>query len=126
MNWFLFSSACLAFILGIIHSILGEKLIFRSLGKQRLVSAEDDRVLRKKHINTLWSTWHLITLFGWSLGAILLLMAWFPEPAQWESYIRWILISNFLISTVFWLYGTRGQHPAWVVFLLIAILLGLA
>ncbi|WP_395376352.1 hypothetical protein [Marinicella sp. W31] len=126
MNEWFFIAGCLALVLGIVHSILGEKLIFRSLGKQRLVSSEDDRVLRKKHIRTLWSSWHLLTLFGWSFAAIMLMMAWVADTTLWPLYMRWILMSTFLISTVFWIFGTRGRHPAWIIFLLITVLIGLA
>ena len=126
MNWFYFISACLAFVLGIVHSVLGNILIFRRLGVKNVISAEGDRILRKEHIRTLWASWHLLTLFGWALSAILFTMAWVSAPELLGFYIRWVLITAFLVSAVFWVYGTRGRHPAWVILLLIAIILWLA
>ena len=126
MNWFLFFASCLAFFLGIAHSFLGEKLIFRNLSMRRLVSSEDDRVLRKRHIRTLWSSWHLLTLLGWGFAAILWMMAWIEDSELWPFYMRWILVVTFLLSAVFWVFATRGKHPAWIVLLLIALLIGLA
>ena len=123
MNVYLVSAGLLSIALGLAHSILGEMLIFRRLRADRLTSPAGPPLLTKRHVAVLWSTWHLLTLLGWGIGAVLIWLAWQTPPIASLSTISTILSATFLISGVFWLYGTRGRHPAWIVFLLISGLL---
>lgn len=126
MNTYFLLAACLTFILGVIHSVLGEILIFRHLRKAAPVPSGDRSVLKERHIRSLWSSWHLVTLFGWSLATILLWLSW-PASADGSlAFIKDAMTLTFLLAAVFWLYGTRGRHPAWIAFLVIAALAWLA
>lgn len=122
MNVYLLTSGCLAIVLGIIHSILGEFLIFRHLRESELFSDDGNTKLKKRYLNTLWSTWHLVTLFGWGFGAILILLS-FSELAE-KSLKDLLLVVGitFFVSSIYWLFGTKGKHPAWVVLAIIALM----
>jgi len=120
MNTLLLTSGFLALLLGIVHSVLGEKLIFKRLRTIDLTLSSGDQAISPRHLNTLWSTWHLVTLFGFGLGATLLVLSSIPsDPIDLVSKAISI---TFLVSTVFWVVGTKGKHPAWLIFLVIAVL----
>lgn len=113
MNTYYLCAAILAFLLGLAHSLLGELLIFRTL---RLRNAQL-KWLSPRHLAALWSTWHLVTVLGWTLAAALLWMAFPPHRIATLG----LILSVFLAAcALFWLAGTKGKHPAWIVFLLMA------
>ncbi len=41
MNWYYVAAGCLAIVLGLVHSVRGEVLIFRQLGAGGPVSSQD-------------------------------------------------------------------------------------
>lgn len=99
----------LAVLLAIVHSLLGEMLIFRRL------SAEPDKNagLSLHQIAVLRGTWHLLSLFGCSFAAILFMLALDAPPAT--GLMVQGLAATFLVSGLYWLWATRGRHPAWIV-----------
>ncbi len=111
-------SSIMLILLGIIHSFLGERLIFRGL-LSRLMQPERP-VLSAHKVRVLRSAWHLVTLLGVGLGAVLLAVA-IPAFGNVASTARIIAITT-LICALYWGVGTRGRHPAWIVFLLVAAL----
>ncbi|CAN5486219.1 hypothetical protein BH10BDE1_BH10BDE1_25090 [soil metagenome] len=125
MVLFNFVAIALIAFLGIAHSALGEVLIFRHLRKNGQWIDLGISGLKIRQIRALWSTWHLITLFGWSLGGVLLVNTapMISTDAEIKRIVVDVLATTFSVSTVFWLIGTKGKHPAWIVFLAISILL---
>ncbi|MEW8437118.1 MAG: hypothetical protein AB2689_03085 [Candidatus Thiodiazotropha taylori] len=115
MNKYLFIAGAIAIILGMAHSILGEILIFRHLRKFDEIANIRNLNLKNRHFRTLWSTWHLVTLFGWGLGAILLMMSIQKFTENDYSAVITVISNTFLISSIFWAFGTKGKHPAWIV-----------
>jgi len=108
MNRYYLLAAALSVLLGLAHSLLGEWLIFRGRAHE---TGRKARAVR--------STWHLATLFGWGLAG---LFVWMAFPGREVTGLGY-LISGFLcLVAVFWLIGTRGRHPAWIVFLGVALL----
>ena len=125
MNYLLFLSAILAIALGIIHSILGERLIFKQLRNAQ----KSDRYPEKlaiRQLQALWSTWHLVTLFGWAVAGILICFASPISPTAQLDGARLMITVLFSVSTLVWIIGTRGKHPAWIIFLTLALLTYLA
>ena len=119
---YLLIAGCLAIVLGIIHSILGEYLIFRHLRESNVFSDDGKSKLQKRYLSTLWSTWHLVTLFGWGFGASLIVLS-FPElPEKAINDLLLVVGATFFISSIYWLFGTKGKHPAWVVLAIIALM----
>jgi hypothetical protein len=99
----------LAAMLAVAHSLLGEILIFRRL------STEPDKNagLSLHQIAVLRGTWHLLSLFGCGFAAVLLMLALGPPPATGPMVQS--LAATFLVSGLYWLWATRGRHPAWIV-----------
>lgn len=124
MILYLLIAGVLALILGVVHSVLGEKLIFKRLRSIDLTLVSGSQAISPQHLRTIWSTWHLISIFGYGLGAILLILSLSPNDAI--DLISKAVELTFLVSAIFWLIGTRGRHPAWFVFLMIALLSWLA
>ena len=126
MNNYLFAAGVLAILLGIVHSALGEVLVFRKLRvKNTLTWISDINVLPLRAIRILWASWHIVTLFGFSFGAILISFSFAVEYSIDTDFIlNSIAISTFL-SALIVLLGTRAKHPGWSVLLGICVLIGL-
>lgn len=121
MNLYLAAAGGLSILLGLAHTIIGEYLIFRRL-RSKAATASTPDMLPVRHLAALWSSWHLLTLLAGGIGSVLIWMAGQP-PAANLAVLKAILAATFLASAVFWILGTRGRHPAWLVFLTIAILI---
>ncbi len=116
----------LCFILGIVHSILGEFLIFKNKrNKGSLVPTISSEGLKERHLRILWATWHLASVFGGGIGAILLKISQDKEELYTDTthfIIQSILYAMFFSSFLV-LIGTKAKHPGWVVLLAIGVLL---
>ena len=126
MNTYFLIAGILCFVLGLIHSILGELLIFRHKRvKGSIVPAKGGDELKEGHLRIIWSTWHLASVFGWCIGVTLVWIACTPSklaPVAIEMIIPTSMYAMFAGSLLV-LIGTKGKHPGWVVLLLIGILL---
>ena len=63
-NPLLLAAAGLALV-GLVHSVLGEVLVFRTLRTHGLVPTAGYPVLRERQVRILWASWHLVTVLGW-------------------------------------------------------------
>jgi len=126
MNTYIFVAGILCFLLGIVHSILGEYLIFKTKrDKGSLVPSKESSELKERHLRIIWATWHLASIFGWCIGTILVKISLAQNEQQYDSYgfiIQSITYTMFLGSLLV-LVGTKGKHPGWIVLLVIGILL---
>jgi len=122
MNYYYLIAGSLTIALGIIHSALGEILIFRHLRNSDIFSDTGNAELKPRHYNTLWSAWHLVTLFGCGLGITLLVLSISHSPVSSVNNISITISVMFIISAIYWLFGTKGKHPAWIVLSAISIL----
>jgi drug/metabolite transporter (DMT)-like permease len=120
MNIYLAAAGALTLLLGIAHTVIGEILIFRRL--RRLNASPAANHLPPRHLAALWSSWHLLTVLSWGIGALFVWMAGHPRTAA-TTAVELIFTAIFLTSAIFWFFGTKGKHPAWLVFGLIAALL---
>ena len=91
----LFFAGCLVFLLGLIHSVLGERLIFSRLRDGGIIPTKGGSLLKERHVRILWASWHLATIFGCGIGAIL---CWFSILPSGE-----IVIPSFLVNSVSYL-----------------------
>ena len=125
MNIYLLIAGLLCFFLGVVHSFLGEYLIFKTKrNKGSLVPSKESAALKERHLRIVWATWHLASVFGWCIGAILLKLA-VTDNQQYSEIIDFILNSigyTMLLSSALVLVGTKGKHPGWIVLLAIGIL----
>ncbi|SNZ01788.1 hypothetical protein [Flagellimonas pacifica] len=126
MNIYFLIAGVLCFLLGIIHSILGEYMIFNDKRiKGTLVPSKKSASLKVRHLRILWATWHLASIFGWCFGFFLVRIAVDYHMVNSE-FMKFIISSTaytMFISSIIVLIGTKGKHPGWIVFLFIGILL---
>ncbi len=116
--WFTIA-AVLTVLIGVVHSLLGEKFIIGPLQRRRdlpIIFGSDKHTKR-----TLRFAWHLTTLAGFGLAGIMFLLA-FSESLS-VRLVTTVLCSTFASSFVLSLVGTRAKHFSWFVFLVIVILL---
>ena len=117
------TAGCLAFALGFIHSILGEILIFKRMRDGGIIPTNGGSLLEERHVRILWASWHLVTVFGWGIGAIL---CWFSISSSEETAIPSFVINSVVMAMIAGatvvLVGTKGKHPGWVILITIAIL----
>lgn len=71
MQPLLVTAAVLAVTTGVVHSVLGEMLIFRHLRQSTLVPSLSAPPLQGRNVRILWATWHLASIFGWVLAGLL-------------------------------------------------------
>lgn len=120
MSWLLGLGALLAVALGVAHSVLGERYILTRLFRRDQLP---------KLFGGTWFTrrvlrfaWHLTSVAWWGFAVQ---MAWaggvFGEGAEptVEGLLR-VAAVTFAVSGLVTLVASRGRHPAWVVFLVIA------
>ncbi|HZX28152.1 MAG TPA: hypothetical protein VFF16_13850 [Telluria sp.] len=113
MNYYLAGAGLLVALVGAIHSILGQRMIFREP--------------RGRYTGILWATWHLATVLSWGVAAILFWLA-----RQNEATIRSLapiacaIAVSMAASAALVCIGTHGRHPGWAALLGVAILSYLA
>lgn len=121
MNLYFAVAGCLALVVGIVHSILGEMLIFRQMRKGTLVPTDGSPVLKERQVRILWASWHLVTVFGWGFGAILLWLAFPSTQYTVQAFVENAILFSMLAASLIVLVGTKGRHPGWLGLLGIAI-----
>lgn len=122
-NAFLFAAGCLTIIVGLIHSVLGEILIFRRMRSGGLIPTEGSPILRERHVRILWASWHVVTVFGWGFGALLLRLSFPLSEYTLQTFIENAALFSMLAASLLVLVGTKGRHPGWLGLLGVAILL---
>lgn len=121
MNACLVTAAVLAFLVGLVHSVLGERLIFRRLRQGRLVPTNGGSLLQERHVRILWASWHVLTVFGWCIAAVLL---WLSLPSSSPSsalFIEHAVVIAMLAGSALVFFGTKARHPGWVGLLAVAV-----
>ncbi len=121
MNTTLIAAAAVLAFVGLIHSTLGEVLIFRHLRRGGLVPTQGAAPLRSRHVRILWASWHIVTVFGFAFVAILWRIAINTDEVG-DYAIRTIAIAA-LVSAALVFIATRARHPGWVGLLCAALLL---
>jgi hypothetical protein len=101
-------------VVAIVHSILGELLIFRHLRKKRIVPTLAMPPLRERHIRILWASWHIVTIFGFGFGVLLLRLSQSTSHGNFELFIKQLIIYSMLACSFLVLWATNGRHPGWV------------
>ncbi|BDS11447.1 hypothetical protein [Aureispira anguillae] len=124
MNLYLLIAGILCVLLGIAHSILGEYLIFNNKrNKGSLVPTKVGGELKERHLRIVWATWHLASVFGWGIGAILIKISFLNQPnTATMDFVLNSIVCTMLFSSLLVLVGTKGRHPGWVVLFVIGIL----
>lgn len=122
MRIMLVAAGVLALVTGLVHSVLGEVLIFRHLRSGGLVPAMGAPPLRERNIRIIWATWHLATVFGLAFAGVLLRLAVVPHIDSPSSLIVSAAVFAYLAGSLLVLIGTKGRHPGWIALLVVAAL----
>ncbi|WP_119967331.1 hypothetical protein [Simplicispira lacusdiani] len=124
MNHPLLLAAAGLALIGLVHSVLGEILVFRTLRTRGVVPTAGYPVLRERQVRILWASWHLVTVLGWALGALL----WRLGSGPWEKGLAaWVANTTTLAVLACALlvgFATQGRHPAWCALLVVGVLVG--
>ncbi|MGW9686351.1 hypothetical protein [Flagellimonas sp. 2504JD1-5] len=126
MNTYFLAAGILCILLGLAHSIFGEILIFNGKrNKGSIVPTKKNPGLRTRHLRIIWANWHLSSVFGWCLGAILIKIALTYNDLNHEigTFIVRAIICTIFTGSLLVLVGTKGKHPGWIVLFVIGILL---
>jgi hypothetical protein len=120
MNVMLLVAGLLSALIGIAHSVLGEKLVLGPLFDR----GDVPKLLGSTAFarRTLRFTWHLTTVLLLGIGAIVTTLSAAPIGLQ-SAWILQVLAVTFGVCSLLSLIGARGKHFSWWVFLLIAVLL---
>ncbi len=121
----LLTSGVLAIADALIHSVLGELLIFSGMRRGGFVPTDGGDRLRERYVRILWATWHLASIFGLALAAILLRLAVEPELPM-RPFLISVVSAAMLVGALLVLFATIGRHPGWLGLLGVAILSWLA
>jgi len=128
MNVFFLIAGILCYALGLIHSILGELLIFNSKrSKGSIVPSIGTPELKESQLRIIWATWHLASIFGWCIGTIILGVS-IKENGLNSNLVELVIqavIYTMLLSSLLVFIGTKRKHPGWIVLLIISILLAI-
>ncbi len=121
MNTCLVVATVLAVLVGVVHSVLGERLIFRH---QPRVDGNARR--HRRPFDILWATWHIASVLGLAMAAVLWKLAAVPEPSALREFLLLAIALAYAASGVLVLVGTRGRHPGWAGLIGVAVLVWLA
>lgn len=117
MQLALYLAAALTILVGAAHSWLGERYIliplFRRRDLPKLFGGTDFTV------RTLRFAWHLTSVAWWGFAVILLQLA---QQAPTTVALGATIGGIFLVHAAVTLFGSRGRHLAWPVFLAIGLI----
>lgn len=120
MQTYLLSAAVVAVLVGIVHSVLGEILIFKKLRGSGFVPTEAAPPLQSRNVRILWATWHLASLLGLGFAAVLFAAA--TGHATLDPLTMYAVIGAFMGGAALVLLATQGRHPGWIGLLAVAVL----
>jgi len=123
MNTLLLAAGIIAILVSLVHSVLGEVLIFRKLRDGSLVPTIGKPLLRERNVRIIWASWHIVTLFGWAFGAVFIYLSSgsVKIDASIEMVLNIIACSMFA-SSLLVLFATKAKHPGWVGLMAVALL----
>jgi hypothetical protein len=121
MNTYLAAAGALTVLVGLVHSLLGERLVFSRMRQGQLVPTNGGTVLRQPHVRILWASWHALSVLGWAIAAAIFLLAAQPLSELHASLLH-VMSLAMLVSAILVLYGTRARHPGWLGLLAVAVL----
>jgi hypothetical protein len=110
----------LSVMIGLAHSVLGERLVLRPL----LAQNDLPTLLGRPDFmgQTLRFTWHLTTVLLASIGVIVITLSVMALGPAMVWLVR-VLAITFGVCSLVSLVGARARHFSWWVFLIIGVLL---
>lgn len=120
MNILLLVAGLLSVLIGIAHSVLGEKLLLGPLFER----GDVPKLLGSTAFarRTLRFAWHMTTVLLVGIGAVVIVLAFSPLDPR-SAWMLQVLAGTFAVCSLLSLIGARAKHFSWWIFLVIAILL---
>jgi hypothetical protein len=126
MNVCFIAAAALAIIIGLVHSVFGEIMIFRRMRKPgRIIPSDGGMLLLGSNVRILWASWHALTVLGWGMAAMLVRLSLPASRAVGDGIIEQSIAISMLASSVLVLIATKARHPGWIGLLGVAVLVWL-
>jgi hypothetical protein len=122
MNWYFTVAGALIFAIGLVHSLLGERLIFQRLRAADPLPMQSGQLLREPHMRILWASWHVVTIMGWCIAVLLFWMALPSAQHQAPAILVQTVIIAMLVSSLLVFVATYGKHLGWLGLLAVAML----
>lgn len=122
MQMQLLAAGLLMVLTGLVHSVMGEILIFRRMRQGSIVPTAGQPVLRERHVRILWASWHLVSILGWALAAMLVALALAPGQPVSQAVLTGIVVAALGAGSALVLIATKGMHPGWLALLAAALL----
>lgn len=101
---------------GVLHSILGERLILLRLAPEALPETLGSSAFTLQGLRLFW---HLVSVAWWGFTALLVLLASMPAGDD-NRRLGWGIALTFLASAGVSCVISRGKHFSWRVLLIIA------
>ena len=121
MNWYLAAAGTLTFAIGLVHSLLGERLVFQRMRSAGFIPTNGGPFLREPHVRILWASWHVVTAMGWCVAKTLFWLSLPLSKHLAQSLFAEAAVAPMLASSILVLVGTKGKHPGWAGLLGVAI-----
>lgn len=118
MNWLYLSAGVLSVVVACVHSLLGERWVFKRMRRGTWVPTEGGNVLREPHVRILWASWHVLSVFGLMMAAMLIHGAYRPGP----GWLPLAIATAMALASALVGFGTKGKHLGWVGLLAVAVL----
>ncbi|WP_371397138.1 hypothetical protein [Fretibacter rubidus] len=113
---YLAAATIVIIILALIHSIVGERLLFKPY------RTHPPGGMPRRYWGIIWASWHGVSLFALALaGVVFSYIGATSTPFVLMFFAFTLCVFSGLIA-----FGTRFRHPAWAAFLGLAALLLLA
>ncbi len=121
MNLYFLFAGVLAFVVGLVHSILGERWVFKRMRIKSVVPTNGGTVLREPHVRILWASWHAVTVLGWCLAALLVWFSLLPQTEPFQ-FVSVSIACAMLAGSWLVFFATQGKHLGWAGLLGVAVL----
>lgn len=109
-------AAILCFVVGLIHSVLGERyILIRLFRRDNIPHLFGSDYFTK---GTLRFVWHITTFAWWGFGYLLWLISTSQDISS--QTVLYVISAVSLFSGIFSFGFTKGKHLSWLVFLAIA------
>src|SRR5262245_5421281 len=124
MSGLLLAASLVAVVTALLHAVLGEILILRHLDKVDSLPP----LLGSKELprQTLRFTWHLPSILACAFAAILARYAQLAVLGARERFVIMTISVAVLACAGAIILISRGRHPGWVAFLIVAVLCWIA
>ena len=119
MNPYVLAAGIASVAMGLVHSVLGERLLLTELLRRQGLPP----VLGSSRFSgqILRFAWHVTTVLLWTVATLLFVLAERPAGGEWTLALRIVAAGNLGCALVAGTI-TRGRHFAWLGFLAIAAL----